>query len=1036
MISLYLKLLVAISSILLVCGDALPTCQIEDFHWEYTECDGDGGRWKVQVPKPGKCTGGAPRPPERGTSCDFTCKPGEYLDVQGDQQCKLCPRGTFSLGGGVRFEDWDTLPMGFTSKAEPFSMGYYTSRLFGGSLDDKKSSENSDNEKSNYTEICEKSGWVPSSKFISMMPGPCITSLAYTVNLVKPGQLKFQYQYRDESSRFHVQISNSKCQSYADSSPYNWLQPTKDTEWTTKIIPLKSGPNTISFETLGLSTNINAIKEPIKIKFIDITGIAFTQECTKCRSGTYSDKEGSTYCDECPENKYSEKGAGECLGCQANEYSVSGSSNCTKKPQCTDKDYFEYHTECDKNNQTQVKYMWLSPKRCLDGNEIQGAAVLPPVGTPESCPPCNPGMGLVNGTCAFCPSNQYSNGVTGCQPCPENTAPNYGISLQWWNNLPADSNISSRCLAFSDSGCISKNGWLVSTDSIHTSKGHSDDAFMVLSLMVGGFKAQNHGRGARKNAVASITFLFDLKCEGKCTFFFMRQDDDSDKTLDDIDILQTWTGPTTKQQYTYDIHSTDAVTFSWAFQKNSPDSGDSNKHLYADDIATIYAVNVTNTVYGGAVECTTCPQGTNKEGCIPCPAGHYVDPVTSHCVNCPPGTVVHSSNPWGKESCKSCGQGLTVVMDPKPGKADCQTSCKYSADGKNFDFTPLAGEIHVEGTRLFTSTGSQYYHYFNISLCGGSLEFPLANCYDNISNVAASWSNDSSSSPPSKKGEVNTVSSSICRSTIIPPKPGSKDEAISAQPSSIGDVLVNISTDLSFINAQMQQEGFKLAETDDSDSHTDIHFYYIADSSTTACKSGRSTIITLRCDISAKGVGQLELPPKCSDGTCDGCNFHFLWRTVHACPVCDENSYKEVRGECIKGEQEIHLIGPSYCPEKTSTLKQTCSILPFWLQVSIALVCALGLFLFFLVIYCWKHNKKLEYKYMKLVAGSDGGKDGEMNLPAAETCALSDDDEDEHFDAVDFKETKGNQFFSKLKNMGKKDDTVFEASAEKSALMG
>jgi hypothetical protein len=40
-----------------------------DFHFEYTECDSKGGRWRVQVPKPNTCEGGAPRPPIRGKSC-------------------------------------------------------------------------------------------------------------------------------------------------------------------------------------------------------------------------------------------------------------------------------------------------------------------------------------------------------------------------------------------------------------------------------------------------------------------------------------------------------------------------------------------------------------------------------------------------------------------------------------------------------------------------------------------------------------------------------------------------------------------------------------------------------------------------------------------------------------------------------------------------------------------------------------------------------------------------------------------------------
>jgi hypothetical protein len=63
------------------------------------------------------------------------------------------------------------------------------------------------------------------------------------------------------------------------------------------------------------------------------------------------------------------------------------------------------------------------------------------------------------------------------------------------------------------------------------------------------------------------------------------------------------------------------------------------------------------------------------------------------------------------------------------------------------------------------------------------------------------------------------------------------------------------------------------------------------------------------------------------------------------------------------------------------------------------------------------YPSRLEYKYMKLVAGSD--KNGEMELPAADSCGLSEGEEDEQFDAVQFKETKGKNIFHKLKNIRK-----------------
>ena len=44
-------------------------------------------------------------------------------------------------------------------------------------------------------------------------------------------------------------------------------------------------------------------------------------------------------------------------------------------------------------------------------------------------------------------------------------------------------------------------------------------------------------------------------------------------------------------------------------------------------------------------------------------------------------------------------------------------------------FSPSA----ISGTRLFTASGTQYYHLFNISLCGEV----AASCSDNISALAA-----------------------------------------------------------------------------------------------------------------------------------------------------------------------------------------------------------------------------------------------------------------------------------------------------------
>ncbi|KAI8782239.1 UPF0577 protein KIAA1324, partial [Biomphalaria glabrata] len=109
------------SSLLFISSSAdLPQCRLDEFHYVYTECDSQGGRWRVPVPKnPGACTpANYPGLTTRGKECDFACNAGEYLDIQGDQQCHPCPAGTYSLGGGIRYNEWDILPTGFAVKVE------------------------------------------------------------------------------------------------------------------------------------------------------------------------------------------------------------------------------------------------------------------------------------------------------------------------------------------------------------------------------------------------------------------------------------------------------------------------------------------------------------------------------------------------------------------------------------------------------------------------------------------------------------------------------------------------------------------------------------------------------------------------------------------------------------------------------------------------------------------------------------------------------------------------------------------------------
>lgn len=66
---------------------------------------------------------------------------------------------------------------------------------------------------------------------------------------------------------------------------------------------------------------------------IYLTGVAYTSECFACKPGTFSDKPGSSGCQVCPRNTYSEKGAKECTKCKEEMYYAGTSIKRVKQKQ-------------------------------------------------------------------------------------------------------------------------------------------------------------------------------------------------------------------------------------------------------------------------------------------------------------------------------------------------------------------------------------------------------------------------------------------------------------------------------------------------------------------------------------------------------------------------------------------------------------------------------------------------------------------------------------------------------------------------------
>uniref|UniRef100_A0A8D0KIL8 Endosome-lysosome associated apoptosis and autophagy regulator 1 n=1 Tax=Salvator merianae TaxID=96440 RepID=A0A8D0KIL8_SALMN len=363
-------------------GQELHACKESEYHYEYTACNSLGSRWRVAVPhNPGICTG-LPDP-IKGTECSFSCKAGEFLDMK-NQSCKPCAEGTYSLGTGVRFDEWDDLPHGFANLASNLEIDHsFTDSL----------------------ENCTTSKWVPKGDYIASNTDECTSTLVYAVNLKQSGIVSFEYIYPDSSIVFEFFVQNDQCQPTVEES--RWMQ-TTEKGWETHSVELSRGNNVLYWRTTAFSVWSKTPK-PVLVRNIGITGVAYTSECFPCKAGTYTSKSGSSFCRPCPANSFSSKGTTSCHPCEPTMYSDRGSSSCKPRPACTDKDYFYTHTACDTNGETQLMYKWAEPKICSE--DLPNAVKLPASGVKTRCPPCNPGFFKTNtSSCEPCPYGSYSNG--------------------------------------------------------------------------------------------------------------------------------------------------------------------------------------------------------------------------------------------------------------------------------------------------------------------------------------------------------------------------------------------------------------------------------------------------------------------------------------------------------------------------------------------------------------------------------------------------------------------------------------------------
>ncbi|XP_069483927.1 endosome/lysosome-associated apoptosis and autophagy regulator family member 2 isoform X2 [Ambystoma mexicanum] len=965
-----------------------PRCNEGSYHFEYTECDSFGSRWRVAIPNSSPACIGLPDP-VKGKECTFSCLSGEYLNMM-DQLCSKCAAGTYSLGTGIQFDEWDELPTGFSNIAT-----FMDSPM--GSSPDKPVS-------------CDNSTWTPQGNYIESNRDDCTVSLVYAVHLKKPGSVSFEYQYIDSNIFFEFFIQNDQCQEM-ESSTDKWIKLTDHGEWVHHSVNLKSGSNILYWRTTGILLGSQVVK-PVLVKNITLEGVAYTSECFQCKPGTYSDKPGSSGCKICPRNTYSDKGATECSKCDSDkQYADEGSEKCFDRPPCTTKDYFQIHTPCDMEGKTQIMYKWIEPKICRE--DLADSKKLPPSGQKEECPPCNPGF-YSNRTsaCSPCPQGSFSDGIHECKPCPAGTEPIVGLEYKWWNILPA--NMKTSCFNVANSKCDGMNGWEVAGDHVRSGSGGSDNDYLILNLHVSGLRPPTSVTGASGAELGRLTFVFETVCSADCVLYFMVDINKKSTT-----VVESWAGNRDKQSYTYTVSKNATYMFTWAFQRtNLPQDA---RHLI-NDVVKIYSITMTNVADGVASTCRACALGSEQSGssCVPCPPGHYIEKENNQCMECPPNTYLSVHQVYGREACLPCGPGSISSKGHSECYSDCILQYRYQNKTLQYDFSAFSRATSLMNGPSFTSRGTKYFHNFNISLCGNGGE-PLAICMDNITDVTLKVMDSES------EDFTNYVRSFVCQSTIIPSESKGFRTALSSQSISLADSFLGVTTAPTLKNITVKDDLFPF-----QGSLPDVHFFYKTSGITSSCENGRATVITMRCNPAKIGTGEISVPRNCPAGTCDGCTFYFLWESADACPMCTPNDYHEIEQSCKEGVQETVYMwkDPKQCVKGVSLPKATtapCESIDFWLKAGASVGVFIAVILGALTCCFWKKNKKLEYKYSKLVMTANSK---ECELPAADSCAIMEGDDND--DEVVYSNKPS--ILGKLKSLASKErDNDFESVQLKSS---
>jgi len=629
---------------------SLKECTKEMIRSSYTRCDYKTTTRALDYFYTGACKGGVPLPPTiNNLPCNTTCGPGEFLAL-GQTSCSKCDPGTYSIGGGYKFSNWEAMPEGMTT-------------LCRFQLD------------ADETQPC--TGWILNDTFIYSGNTKGLrlmdSVLQYKADFTREGTVEFEYKVDAERrwDGLFFQIDGKKVMELTSYKfQYN--------KFSTTVQP--------GFHTLEWVYHKDVAYEMGEdrawIKSIQVSGtLDNAARCNVCPKGFYSDA-GAEKCEPCPMNTFAAaSSSATCTACTGSKFAYPGSSACKPAKPCTNNDLSIAYSPCSSNKRTRT-YSFSPPKICSGG-------VTPPAPAQVDCAACSPGSYRDGADCKYCPPGTFSGnetfeGAGVCKKCPSGTIARkvrYYDSIfqkEKFDQLVAKGEMGTGCA----NGFCGTGGWRPVGNMLDTGVGNGAVADIWLSLEV---VVENQGE---------LEFTFNRVSTNPANYLQLYIDEEH---IWNVESEQSWAEDTNKPITFTATVSSGVHVVTWVFHKERQyswmDEDTVSQHTDGgEDRVQITSIVVRGSKEGGAPQCLRCPEGAVANAasslCDACQPGTYTEPSKPGvCTPCPKGTF---SAGWGSARCEACGHGTFSAA----GSAACDVSpqhCIYeAADGVSYDLGGLA----------------------------------------------------------------------------------------------------------------------------------------------------------------------------------------------------------------------------------------------------------------------------------------------------------------------------------------------------------